>query len=215
MPDDVAISEYNVPQDQIGSLPFGLTDAAGNRLDPTGGLLVAAGVTALAAAITGAVNSQLFFNAGAPTSGGTGTLAGVAIKGALLSDTTNGVLYSNTGTLASPTWSELSEVFSINAIGQVTTAATLKLGWNSLKLTHAQACTIAALPPARFIGEEIVAMITQDTVSLYNGTIVWPASVKTAGGSIPAVTATNGAYDQFILRWDGTVWVLTPKQAIA
>ena len=44
-------------------------------------------------------------NAGAPTSGSTGTLAGVAEKGDLLSDTTNGAFYQNTNTQASPTWS--------------------------------------------------------------------------------------------------------------
>lgn len=43
-------------------------------------------------------------NAGAPTSGGSGTLAGYAGPGDLLEDTTNKNLYINTGTLASPTW---------------------------------------------------------------------------------------------------------------
>jgi hypothetical protein len=45
-----------------------------------------------------------FLNAGAPTSGASGTQFGVAAKGALLIDTTNAKLYINTNTLASPTW---------------------------------------------------------------------------------------------------------------
>jgi hypothetical protein len=50
-------------------------------------------------------NVPLLTNAGAPTSGTSGTYVGQAGIGALLIDTTNGVLYQNTGTLASPTWS--------------------------------------------------------------------------------------------------------------
>ncbi len=45
-----------------------------------------------------------FSNAGAPTSGTSGTLAGKAEKGAQLTDTANGKVYVNTGTKASPTW---------------------------------------------------------------------------------------------------------------
>jgi hypothetical protein len=43
-------------------------------------------------------------NAGAPTSGGSGTGATKAGVGCLLIDTTNAKLYINTGTKASPTW---------------------------------------------------------------------------------------------------------------
>lgn len=62
----------------------------------------------------------LYRNAGAPTSGGSGTLKNVAQKGALLLDTTNGVLYINAGTLSSPTWSitsGLTQQANIAAIG--------------------------------------------------------------------------------------------------
>ncbi|MDE2426235.1 MAG: hypothetical protein KGO96_10065 [Elusimicrobia bacterium] len=47
-------------------------------------------------------------NAGAPTSGTSGTFAGVAQPGDLLSDMTNKVLYQNTNTQASPTWTQVS-----------------------------------------------------------------------------------------------------------
>ena len=46
---------------------------------------------------------QTYQNAGAPTSGGSGTYKGFAAPGALLIDTTNLKLYQNTNTLASPT----------------------------------------------------------------------------------------------------------------
>lgn len=50
--------------------------------------------------------NQIFIgtNAGAPTSGTSGTFAGVAGPGSLLIDTTNTKLYINTNTQASPTW---------------------------------------------------------------------------------------------------------------
>ena len=43
-------------------------------------------------------------NAGAPTSGTSGTYAGSAAPGDLLVDTTNGIVYKNINTAASPTW---------------------------------------------------------------------------------------------------------------
>lgn len=46
----------------------------------------------------------IYLNAGAPTSGGSGTFVNIAPVGALLIDTTNAKLYINTGTQASPTW---------------------------------------------------------------------------------------------------------------
>ncbi|MBT3390336.1 MAG: hypothetical protein HN413_07980 [Chloroflexi bacterium] len=46
----------------------------------------------------------MYYNAGAPTDGASGTYAGIAPVGALLIDTTNGNLYRNTGTQAAPAW---------------------------------------------------------------------------------------------------------------
>jgi hypothetical protein len=48
--------------------------------------------------------ADLLYNAGAPTSGATGTGYNYANIGALLVDTTNGILYQNRGTKASPGW---------------------------------------------------------------------------------------------------------------
>lgn len=49
--------------------------------------------------------TPILTNAGAPTSGTSGTYFGQAGPGALLIDYTNAKLYQNTNTLASPTWS--------------------------------------------------------------------------------------------------------------
>lgn len=62
-------------------------------------------------------NVPIFTNAGAPTSGTSGTYVGLAGPGSLLIDFTNAILYINTNTQASPTWSKTS----LNAItGDVT-----------------------------------------------------------------------------------------------
>lgn len=50
------------------------------------------------------LNTHIWANAGAPTSGTMGTLAGDTTPGDLLIDTTNLKLYQNTGTQTSPTW---------------------------------------------------------------------------------------------------------------
>lgn len=53
-------------------------------------------------------SAMFLFNAGAPTSGTSGTFANYAPPGAVLIDITNKNLYQNTGTLASPTWSQVA-----------------------------------------------------------------------------------------------------------
>lgn len=57
----------------------------------------------------GSSGAILFTNAGAPTSGTSGTKVGVAGPGSLCIDVTAsvGMLYINTGTLASPTWTKV------------------------------------------------------------------------------------------------------------
>ena len=50
---------------------------------------------------------RVFTNAGAPTSGTSGTYAGTALPGDLLVDTTNGVVYANKNTQASPSWAPI------------------------------------------------------------------------------------------------------------
>ena len=52
--------------------------------------------------------TPILTNAGAPTSGASGTFAGQAGPGALLIDYTNKNLYINIGTLATPIWSAIA-----------------------------------------------------------------------------------------------------------
>lgn len=59
---------------------------------------------------TGVVLRAIWTNAGAPTSGGSGTLAGYALPGDLLIDTTDLRLYQNVNTQASPTWALIASV---------------------------------------------------------------------------------------------------------
>ena len=85
-------------------------------------------------------------NAGAPVSGGSGTLAGFAQPGDLLVDTTNLKFYQNTNTLASPTWSIFEASGSQSPVPQqvynaVSTAPTS----NALSLTGANICGGSAL----------------------------------------------------------------------
>lgn len=65
-------------------------------------------------------NILILSNAGAPTSGTSGTYAGIAGPGSFLIDYTNMVWYQNTNTLLSPTWTAMS----LNAVtGDITFAA--------------------------------------------------------------------------------------------
>jgi hypothetical protein len=64
----------------------------------------------IAALATAAGQALIYFKAGAPTNGTSGTFAGSAVKGSLLVDVTNATLYQNTNTLASPTWTQLTAV---------------------------------------------------------------------------------------------------------
>lgn len=66
-----------------------------------------------------------FVNAGAPTSGASGTFNGFAGIGALLLDITNANLYINTGTKASPTWTSFSKSIQAgNSVAKFTAALT-------------------------------------------------------------------------------------------
>lgn len=57
--------------------------------------------------LDGFPRTMVFKNAGAPSSGVTGSFANFADPGDLLVDTTNLNFYQNTGTLLSPTWTAL------------------------------------------------------------------------------------------------------------
>ena len=109
-----------------------------------------------------AVPGLPYTNAGAPTSGASGTFAGLASKGALLVDITNATLYQNTGTQASPTWTQLTAVGGSGAysgtfdgvVGGVSPAAGTFMTFTS---TGLQAGSVAATVTAHAGGTQAAA----------------------------------------------------------
>ena len=67
-------------------------------------------------------------NAGAPTSGTSGTYAGQAGPGSVLIDFTNKNIYVNTNTLASPTWSIIGQFSAISGDITVTAGGVATIG---------------------------------------------------------------------------------------
>lgn len=132
-------------------------------------------------------------NAGAPTSGTSGTFAGQAGIGALLIDFTNGVLYINIGTLASPTWVTLGEgsqpvsFSTLSANGAITvtsrTYAITKTG-SFAALTQAAPASSAAG------GDGVLITITSDTAFAH--TVTYTGSLLDSG-SAAVLTATFNA----------------------
>jgi len=105
-------------------------------------------------------------NAGAPTSGGSGTFVNLAQPGDLLVDTTNKVVYQNTGTAASPTWSQMSGAGGLSArsaAGGIAAAGTSsQSAATPLTADFNQVSTVAANAgvalPAATPGREIVIL---------------------------------------------------------
>jgi hypothetical protein len=169
---------------------------------------VSDGIAALGSAIAAAatsVNNQFFLNAGAPTSGASGTQFGIAVKGAILVDTTNLQVYFNSGTLASPTWTPLG-AGAVNALGTKTTAATLKYGVNTVTLTNGDTCVLTHA--AAVVGGKEELYATQSAVSSYNGLITH--GVLAAAGTLPAMTSGSAKIDWYEYRCsDGSNWFMS------
>jgi hypothetical protein len=127
-------------------------------------------------------------NAGAPTSGTSGTGAGSAPKGSLLNDTTNGVLYMNTGTQASPTWTEVPSLLA----GGITSAELM-------------AATVA--PRLRVYQETVTRAGMTDggaTVGTKDLSISIPAGAVYARTLITAITGFTGDTSAAMTLGDGT-----------
>jgi hypothetical protein len=148
-------------------------------------------------------------NAGAPTSGGSGTFQGtfLALPGALLIDTTNCVLYQNTNTKASPTWSAIwsSGANSLPAefqgspadpTGTTSTSAAVMMGFGASP-------ALALITPVRSTRMllQIEGLVTQTTgngsnLQLSYGTGAAPANgaalAGTQVGSAETITALTG-----------------------
>ncbi len=111
-------------------------------------------------------------NAGAPTSGTSGTFAGQAGKGAILLDYTNGAIYQNTNTLASPTWT----VTSLSSVtGDVTFAAGVSaIGANKV-LSSMLAANVLQVATGQITAAQIISTASGG-LSHANGFVMVPAA---------------------------------------
>ncbi len=106
---------------------------------------------------TGDVVLPVATNAGAPTSGTSGTLVGIAQPGSLLIDTTNKALYQNTNTAASPTWTAVSESGVTTVLGVGTTVGAGTAALAPLTLASGTNLTTAAAGAVEFDGSAFYA----------------------------------------------------------
>lgn len=136
----------------------------------------------------------LVTNAGAPTSGTSGTFVGQAGPGSLLIDYTNAVFYINTGTLASPTWTRINPTS-----GGVTSLTTLSVN-GAIPATTSQQYVITkasaladtlAAPAASPGGDGISIGIMSD--SAFAHTITFTGNTLDSG-SAAVLTATFNAF---------------------
>ena len=130
-------------------------------------------------------------NAGAPTSGTSGTQAGQAGVGSLLVDTTNAVLYQNTGTIASPNWAPVlvnSTADGITAGATQTQAGATQLTANNSNVTTNAAAGNGVRLPVSYAGADFtVSNATANALQVYGGgTDTINGVVTTTGVSIPA-----------------------------
>lgn len=126
------------------------------------------------------VGAPIVTNAGAPTSGTTGTYVGTAGKGAILLDYTNGAAYINTGTIGSPTWTILasSSFTPGDAIVAAGTATSGTTTGTSISVTGALTTDIA-LVSWRVAPQTIAIAIAVPTTNAI--TVTLSTTVGTAG----------------------------------
>lgn len=120
-------------------------------------------------------------NAGAPTSGTSGSFAGLTQKGDLLVDTTTGATYQNTGTTASPTW---STAVALNQAAVAITGGTIN--GTTLGATTPAAATVTKLVAAGAVGSGAGA---GDAQSITGG----QGGATGAGGAASLVGGAGGA----------------------
>ena len=98
----------------------------------------------------------LFWANGSPVNGTSGTGAGVAQPGSLLQTNEPG-LYENTGTLASPTWTAVSNANTLASAGVLaagTAGSPTAITTTVTNLTTADATHIAAILPTGVAGDQ-------------------------------------------------------------
>lgn len=146
-----------------------------------------------------------FANAGAPTSGTSGTLNGKAGVGALLIDTTNGVLYQNIGTKASPTWVNTS--VAVSATGGLGVVGNAKMTYDFAVDAGAQSTITPANSPTIPTKAIILGGVIDVTTQLTSGGSATIALGTSAGSSTTSLIAATA-----VASWTvGTGLVVIPK----
>lgn len=147
----------------------------------------------------------IYYNAGAPTDGASGTYAGIAPVGALLIDTSNGVHYRNMGTQASPIWSSvavmtaLSAEFNIDA-GAGTDTDDLMVHVRQGARPVAARLVFTEASDSSMSGCNVKLGTTQGAQNIVAQTNITEAK---AVGSVQALTLASGVDD---LGDDGNIW---------
>lgn len=165
-------------------------------------------------------------NAGAPSSGTSGTFVGQAGKGSLLIDYTNGNFYLNTGTLASPTWtlqtilptglpSSQLDPSILQVVTGTITAANI-IGTAAGQFGHANGVVLQAAPGAGF-ALQLVAFCHYYTFATAaytaggNTTVNWGAGGAALTGLVSAANgigkASSNAFQYFPLSTAGVAIV--------
>ncbi len=136
-------------------------------------------------------NVPIVTNAGAPTSGTSGTYAGQAGPGSILIDFTNANLYVNAGTLASPTWIEFAgnQIYTFQPLTVNGAISPTQSRQYIITKAGVLADTLAA-PAASPGGDGVEIIITSDNANLH--TITFTGSTLDSG-SAAALTATFNA----------------------
>jgi len=159
-------------------------------------------------------------NAGAPTSGTSGTFAGVAGSGTVLIDYTNKNLYMNTNTLLSPTWSIVAQFSAITGDVTISSAGVSAIGANKVlssmlaanvlqvatgqitaanitgtsagQLGHANGVVLVPAAPAKSVNILISAMIAMDfSVAAYTAGGNTTINISGGGSALTGLVNTT------------------------
>jgi len=146
-------------------------------------------------ALSDAATNKVFafpVNAGAPTSGSSGTGANLCGPGSLLIDTTNKNLYINTNTLASPTWTKIASLSTGGA----------PVGVSGLNVAHAIYSFAVDGGATGSITPVSTASIPANAI-IVGGTINSTTAVTSGGAATVAVGTTAGSSTTSILGATG------------
>ena len=160
-------------------------------------------------------NAPILTNAGAPTSGTSGTYVGLAGPGAMLIDYTNAQMYINTNTLASPTWTKLpngaansvtAAMLSTDSLQKVTgTISSANItGTGAGQFGHANGVVLQAAPGANVALQPIaLGMYYTFATAAYTGggniSLNWGAGGAALTGVVSAANSVGAASNKALM----------------